>query len=65
MGLRDHLATGAQSDADRLGIRSEAVPYFGVIKSALSDAGQPFGQEQMARLADDVLDALSGEAVID
>lgn len=65
MGLRDHVATGARQDAEELGIRPEAAPFFGILRTTLSEAGRPLEEERLAAIAESVLDALRSEAVID
>ena len=65
LGLRDRMVIAASQEVAEPGMRADAAPFFGVIRSALSDAGRPLDQYRLSALAESVLDALNSETVID
>jgi len=65
--LRDDLQVGQHQNAERLGIKDEVLPFYGVLaKHAEADGDTAAVEEgKLADLAESVFDALSQDAVLD
>jgi type I restriction enzyme R subunit len=64
MRLRDEIKSGHGEDADTLGIREEAFPFYGLLTKHISDPTDA-AASKLGELSDAVFDALKQEAVID
>ena len=64
MRLRDDIKDGQAEDADTLGVREEAFPFYGLLKKHMASPSAD-GTAKLAELSDAVFDALKQEAVID
>ena len=64
MRLRDDIKGGQAEDADTLGVREEAFPFYGLLKKHMASPTAD-GAAKLAELSDAVFDALKQEAVID
>lgn len=66
MGLRDHIVAGHSEDAQSLGIKEDAFPFYGLLKKHQAEQPEEAKEpREVAELAVSILDALKQEAVID
>ncbi len=65
MQLRDDIKEGHWEDADSVGIKEEAFPFYGLLKKYLPYQSDSNLAGKIAELSEAVLDALKHEAVID
>ncbi len=65
MGLRGDIKEGHSGDAESLGIKEEAFPFYGLLKRHMTDSANDGAVAKLGELSEAVFDALKHEAVID
>lgn len=66
MRVRDDLTKGHGDDAESLGIKDDAYPFYGLLKQhAGAQTDDEVAKKKLSHLAESVLDSLKREAVID
>jgi len=65
MAVRDDIKQGHSEDADSLGIKKEAFPFYGLLKKHVAEDANSGAAAKLAELSEAVFDALKHEAVID
>ena len=65
MRLRGDIKDGHSEDAESVGIKEEAFPFYGLLKKHMADVSDSDAAAKLGELSEAVFDALKHEAVID